>query len=142
MEALKYKIKISLLWILFAVSTSAAMIIWLIEPGIIEQIMTTGEMVTEKLTEENIVFFALWWLIPLSMAFLTQILKYSLNRWVNLIIGIVFALFTIYNFISHLIKGWFTVANLLILIFLFVVTVLIAWYAWKLPKEKVRVIDE
>ena len=137
MEALKYKIKISLLWILFAVSTSAAMIIWLIEPGIIEQIMTTGEMVTEKLTEENIVFFALWWLIPLSMAFLTQILKYSLNRWVNLIIGIVFALFTIYNFISHLIKGWFTVANLLILIFLFVVTVLIAWYAWKLPKEEV-----
>ena len=137
MEALKYKIKISLLWILFAVSTSAAMIIWLIEPGIIEQIMTTGEMVTEKLTEENIVFFALWWLIPLSMAFLTQILKYSLNRWVNLIIGIVFALFTIYNFISHLIKGWFTVANLLILIFLFVVTALIAWYAWKLPKEEV-----
>lgn len=94
-------------------------------------------MVTEKLSEGNIVFFSLWWLIPLSMAFLTQILEYSSNRWVNLILGIFFAIFTIYSFISHLIKGWFTVANLLILIFLFVVSALIAWYAWNLPKEEV-----
>ncbi len=137
MEALKYKIKISILWILFAVSTSAAMIIWFIEPGILEQIMTTQEMLTEKLSAGNIVSFALWWLVPLSVAFLTQVLKYSLKRWVNLILGIVFTLFTIYYFISHLIEGWFTIANLLILIFMFIVPVLIAWYAWKLPKEEV-----
>jgi hypothetical protein len=135
MEALKCKIKISILWISFAISTSAAMIIWFIEPGILEQIMTTGQMLSEKLSAENIVFFVLWWIVPLSMAFLTQILKYSLNRWANLILGTTFALFTVYYFISHLITGWFTVANLLILIFLFVVTVLIAWYAWKLPEE-------
>lgn len=137
MEALKYKMKISVLWILFAVSTSAAMIIWFIEPGIIEQIMTKREMITEKLSEGNIVFFALYWLIPLSMAFLTQILKYSLNHWLNFVLGIIFALFTIYYFISHLIKGWFTVANFLILIFSFLVTVLIALYAWNLPKEEI-----
>ena len=137
MESLKCKIKISILWISFAVFTSAAMILWFIEPGILEQIMTTGEMLSEKLSAGNIIFFALWWIIPLSMAFLTQILNYSLNRWVNLILGILFALFTIYYFINHLIQGWFTVANLLILFFLFVVTVLIAWYAWKLLKEEV-----
>ena len=137
MEALKCKIKISILWISFAISTSAALIIWLIEPGILEQIMTAKEMLSEKLSAGNIVFFALWWLIPLSMAFLTQILKHSLNRWANLIVGIIFALFTVFYFISHLIKGWFTVANLLILIFLFVVSILIAWYGWKLPKEEV-----
>ena len=67
------------------------------------------------------------------MAFLTQIFEQSLNRWANLILGILFALFTIYYFINHLIKGWFTVANLLILIFLFVVAVLIAWYGWNPP---------
>jgi hypothetical protein len=137
MEALKCKIKISILWISFAVSTSAAMIIWFIEPGILEQIMTTGEMLSEKLSAGNIIFFALWWVIPLSMAFLTQILRHSTNRWANLILGITFALFTIYYFISHLITGWFTVANLLILVFLFVVAVLIAWYGWKLPKEEI-----
>ena len=135
MESLTYKIKISVLWISFAVSTSAAMILWFVEPGIIKQIMTTGEMITEKLSEGNLIFFALYWLIPLSMAFLTQILKYSLNRWLNFVLGLVFATFTIYYFISHLIQGWFTVANFLILIFSFVITVLIAWYSWKLPKE-------
>ena len=137
MEALKYKIKISILWISFAVATSAAMIIWFIEPGILEQIMTTGEMLSEKLSAGNIMFFTLWWIVPLSMAFLTQIFEHSLNRWANLILGILFALFTIYYFINHLIKGWFAIANLLILIFLFVVAVLIAWYGWKLPKEEV-----
>ena len=137
MEALKCKIKISVLWISFAVSTSAAMIIWFIEPGILEQIMTTGQMLSEKLSAENIIFFALWWIVPLSMAFLTQIFEQSLNRWANLILGILFASFTIYYFINHLIKGWFTIANLLILIFLFAVSVLIAWYGWKVPKEEV-----
>jgi hypothetical protein len=136
MEALKWKIKISILWISFAVSTSAAMIIWFIEPGILEQIMTTGQMLSEKLSAENIIFFALWWVVPLGMAFLTQILKHSLNRWMNLVLGTSFALFTIYYFINHLIKGWFTIANLLILIFLFVVSILIAWYGWNLPKEE------
>ena len=135
MEALKYKIKISVLWISFAVCSSAAMIIWFIEPGILEQIMTTGTIGNEKLTQVTIVSFALWWIIPLSMAFLTQILKWSLNRWLNLIIGLICALGTIFYFISNLVTGWFTVANFLILMFMFVITVLITWHAWKFPKE-------
>ena len=136
MEATKHRMKISVLWLAFAVSTSAAMIIWFVEPGIIEQIMTTGEMITETLSEGNLVFFALYWLIPLSMAFLTQILKYSLNRWLNFVLGIIFAILTIYYFVSHLMSGWFTAANSLILMFSLVITILIAWYAWDLPKEK------
>ena len=42
MESLTYKIKISILWISFAVATSAAMIIWFVEPGILEQIINTN----------------------------------------------------------------------------------------------------
>ena len=100
MEALKCKIKISVLWISFAVATSAAMILWFIEPGILEQIMTTGQMLSEKLSAENIIFFALWWIVPLSMAFLTQILTYSLNCWANFVLGLIFALFIILLIIS------------------------------------------
>jgi hypothetical protein len=137
MESLKYKIKISVLWISFAICASAAMIIWFIEPGILEQIRITGEMVREKLTQGNIIFFALWWLIPLSMALLTQILNYSLNRWVNIVLGIMCALMTIYYMISNLITGWFRIANFLILIFMFTVTALITYYAWILPEEEV-----
>ena len=137
MESLKYKIKISILWISFAICGSAAMIIWFIEPGILDQIMTTGEMVREKLTEGNIVFFALWWLIPLIMAFLSQILNYSLNRWVNIVLGVICALVNIYYMISNIITGWFRMANFLILIFMFIAPVLITYYAWILPKDEV-----
>jgi alpha/beta superfamily hydrolase len=59
---------------------SAATIIWFIEPGILEKIMTTGEMVNGKLTEGTIVFCAFWWLTTLSMAFITQNLNYTLNH--------------------------------------------------------------
>jgi hypothetical protein len=135
MESLNFKLKISILWISFAVCASAAMIIWFIEPGILNQIMTTGEMVNGKLTEGTIVSFALWWLIPLSMAFLTQILKHALNRWLNMILSVLCALVIIFYFISNLIAGWFKVANFLILLFMFVITVLIIGYAWKLPEE-------
>ncbi len=137
MESLKYKIKISILWISFAICGSAAMIIWFIEPGILDQIMTTGEMVRENLTEGNIVFIALWWLIPLIMAFLSQILNYSLNRWVNIVLGVICALVNIYYMISNIITGWFRMANFLILIFMFIAPVLITYYAWILPKDEV-----
>jgi hypothetical protein len=137
MESLKYKIKISILWISCAICGSAVMIVWFIEPGILDQIMTTGEMVREKLTEGNIVFIALWWLIPLIMAFLSQILNYSLNRWVNIVLGVICALANIYYIISNIITGWFRMANFLILIFMFIAPVLITYYAWILPKEEV-----
>jgi 1,4-dihydroxy-2-naphthoate octaprenyltransferase len=137
MESLKYKIKISVLWISFAICASAAMIIWFIEPGILEQIMTTGEMVREKLTQENIIFCSLWWLIPLTMSLLTQILNYLLNRWLNIVLGVICALVSIYYIISNMLTGWFRMANFLILIFMLIATVLITYYAWIVPKEEV-----
>ena len=135
MEALKCKIKISILWITFAVSSSAGLITWFIEPGILEQIMTKGELAGEKLNVMSLVFFLLWWFIPLSMAFLTQVLKYSSNRWANLIVGIIFGLLTTYYFINLIINGWFLIPNLLILIFEFVVIALILKYTWRLHEE-------
>ncbi len=148
MEALKYKIKISVLWIFFAVSTSGATICLFMEPGFIEKLMAgvfrcqTHSIICtsvfgEKLSEGLIVLFALCWLIPLIMSFLTHILKYSLNRWVNLILGIFFALLCIDGIISHLRMEWFPFSHLLFLISMFFIPLLIAWYAWKLPKEEV-----
>lgn len=137
METLKYKIRISILWISFAVCSSAAMIIWFIEPGILEQIMMKGQMVRENLSTVNIIFFALWWLIPLTMVFLTQILNYTLNRWLNTFLGIICSLVTIIYIISNILTGWFRIANFLILMFMFIAAVLITYYAWTLPKEEV-----
>jgi hypothetical protein len=135
-EALQYKIRISILWISFAICSSAGMILWFIEPGILKQIMTTGEMAGGKLTEGTIISFTLWWLIPLIMSFLTQTLNYLLNRWINIFLGIICALAIAFYLIRLLTSEWFNVANFLILIFIFVVSVLIALHAWKLPREE------
>ena len=148
MEALKCKIKISVLWIFVAVSTSGATICLLMEQGFIEKLMTgvflcqthsiiCTSLFGERLSEGLIVLFALWWLIPLIMSFLTHILKYSLNRWVNIVLGLFFALLAIDGIVSHLLMGWFPFSHFLFLVFMFAVPILIAWYAWKLPKEEV-----
>ena len=148
MEALKCKIKISVLWIFFAVSTSGATICLFMEQGFIEKLMIgvflcqthsiiCTSLFGERLSEGLIVLFALWWLIPLIMSFLTQVLKYSANRWVNLILGIFFALLAVDGIISHLLMRWFPFSHLLFLISMFLVPILIARYAWKLPKEEV-----
>ena len=148
MKALKCKIKISVLWTFFSVSMSGATLCLLMEPGFIEKLMagvfrcqTHSIMCTlvfgEKLSEGLIALFALSWFIPLIMSFLTHILRYSLNRWSNLILGIFFALLMIDGIISHLRMEWFPFSHLLFLIVMFIVPVLIAWYAWKLPTEEV-----
>jgi len=139
MEFLQYKIRISILWISFAVCSSAAMIIWFIEPGILNQIMTTRMMANGKLNQGTIISFAFWWIIPLSMAYMTHVLNYSLTRWLNIILGLVCSILILFYFFSNLIAGWFEVANCLILIFMFIITVLIAWHAWKSPKEDIRI---
>lgn len=135
MKALKHKIKISILWMIFAVSASAAMITWFIEPGVMEQIIQKGELAGEKLNIMTLVFFSFWWLIPLSMAFLTQVLKYSPNRRANLIVGLIFTLLTAYYLINLIISGWFLIPNLLILVFELIVTILIIKYTLELPEE-------
>ena len=135
MDAMRSKTLISLLWISLAVSTSAAMIIWFVEPGIIQQITTENTMVTEQLSEKNKVIFAAWWIIPLSMAFLTNCLPHTANRLLNLTFGVFFAIATVFHFVQHFMSGWFTYANLLILFFITVASILIAWYAWRLPED-------
>lgn len=148
MDALKSKIKISILWIFFAVATSGATICLYMEPGFLWELMdgvfrcqTHSILINlffgEKLSEGLMILLALWWLIPLTMSFLTQVLKYSLNRWSNFILGIFFGFLGIDSIVSHLRSGWFPTQHLLFLISLIIVPILIAWYAWNLPKDEV-----
>ncbi len=139
MDGTKSKFLISILWVSFAVSTSAAMIIWFIEPGIIDQITTKNTMLTEELNELNKLFFAAWWILPLEhRLFLTHTVKYPLNKHANSILGIICAFSTVFYFFHHRANGWFTYANLLILVFMFCISTLITWYAWNLPRDDVR----
>ena len=126
-----WKIKISVLWLFSAVAFLAHQILALMEPGVIAGIMA-GEVEGMKIGHELILLFAILFLVPLIMAFLSLTLKDSINRWANIIVGAVFAAL----FIGVIV----TVAKLsgeMLMTFSTVVALsLIVWYAWK-SKQKV-----
>jgi len=135
MEVLAWKVRISVLWLFCAVAMSASMVLSLMEPGVIEGVMA-GEMDAWQISAGLLLFVSLFWLIPLVMAFLSLTLKDAANRWANIILGIVFAVFTIVNVIAHTMKGQPPVGHLLIVLSMIVVPALIAWHAWKWPTQE------
>jgi len=127
-----WKIKIAVLWIFLAVGFSALAIMSLMTPGAIEQIIA-GEMEGMPITEGLLFFLAIFWLIPLTMAFLSLVLRDSANRWANIIVGIVWVALGILDVGDTLNRGWLTLA--FVSFSKTVAAVLIVWYAWK-SKQK------
>jgi hypothetical protein len=128
MERLTWKIRISVLWLFMAVAMSAHSILAFMDPAAMEEL---GEM---QMSAGMFVFMALFWLIPLIMAFLSLTLKDSANRWANIVLGIVFTLLNIWHLVEHLTTA-LAVHQILIIASTVVVTALIAWYAWKWPRQ-------
>ena len=130
-----YKIKLAVLWLFFAVSTSAGMVLIFMMPGYIGEIMG-GELEGVPISEGYLLVLAVTWLIPLTMAFLSLTLKDSINRWANLIVGMALtALQILSSVFKLLIRGQLALG--LIEVSRTVVAALIAWYAWKWPKQQI-----
>jgi len=141
MEVLRWKIRISVLWILLAVGTSASMILLFMEPGVIQELLA-GNIEWAQISEGLLVFFAFFWLVPFIMAVLSLILRASPNRRANFVLGIVFVLLYVVDIIQHSIQGALHVAYLLMLVSGIVVAAFIVWFAWRLPKQETLVADE
>ncbi len=133
MEILRWKTRIAVLWVFMAVAMSVHSIMSFMEPDMIEELMS-GVVEGVAMTPGMLIFMALFWLIPLWLAFISMTLKGSSNRWVNFVLGIVFTLLNIGHFIEHLAEP--SVVQILIIGSTVVVTALIAWYAWAWPKEE------
>lgn len=136
MEILTLKVRIAVLWLVSAVMLSATMLLALMGPGTIEQIMT-GEVEGVQLTTAMLVFMALLWLIPLAMAFFSVTLRDSANRWTNVVLGLLFAVWNTLHVGSHIVQGQLPFQQLLLHVAAIVVPVLIVWYAWRWPKPAV-----
>jgi Family of unknown function (DUF6326) len=126
-----WKIKISVLWLFSAVAFLAHQILALMEPGVIGRIMD-GEVEGMKIGTELILLFAILFLVPLIMAFLSLTLKDSINRWANIIVGAVFAAL----FIGVIARVAKLSGETLMTFSTVVALLLIVWYAWK-SKQKV-----
>jgi len=120
-------IRISALWIFFAVANSAHYVMLFFEPDVLQKAVAGASArlaIVEAFTN---------WLIPLTMAFLSVTLGDLANRYLNMVLGVLFTLLGIIHIavcpIVHISKKP-AVHQVLICISTVVVTALIFWYAW------------
>ena len=109
------------------------LILMLVEPGVLEQFLLSGEIGGEKIGPEMLLLFATIVLVPLTMAFLSLTLKNSANRWASIIVGIVFVVIQVVALSETAAQpsAWMILMELSKL----VAPALIVWYAWKSKQE-------
>lgn len=141
MNTLRWKIRIVVLWLIAAEAYTAHMIMVTIDPVSMKKMLEWGSTIPA----EGWLFGAIYWLIPLWMAFVTMTVKASFNRWANFVLGIIGTLLGIYHFFMCGVPLSFvppgpvagpTVHHILLLATALVATALITWYSWKWPKQE------
>jgi len=130
-----WKIKIAALWFFFTVGWLILFVLTFTAPGMIDEIRA-GEMLGEPITGESLLGNAISLLVPLVMAVLSLTLTDKINRWANIIVGILFTVLSIYSLLAAFgldLSIW--AFGLLMNIPLLVAPALIVWFAWK-SKQK------
>ena len=125
-----WRVRIAVLWIVVAVSMSAVMLLTVVEPGVIAAAMAGKTPEGTDFTPAITVLFALCWLVPLAMAVLTVTLRAGINRPVNLVMGLVAAVWWLLEFT----EGEGFRAALLMATAASIAGLLIAWHAWRWPR--------
>jgi hypothetical protein len=128
-----WKIKISVLWLIYVMALSAYMTVEILMPGVLADIVNEGMMSGLALTPEVLLLMAVLLLVPLVMSFMGLILKDSMNRWLNIIVGAVFFVLELLELTD--LAATPSAALALIWVWKTVVPLLIIWYAWK-SKQK------
>jgi len=126
------KIKLSALWAAVMFLYVYADIKAFFRPGIIEGLMA-GKAGDFQITQGFLLVSAIIMTIPSVMIFLSLSLKAKANRWANIILGIVYTGIIL----GTLLMGGAWAYYILYGTVEIVLTGLIAWYAWKWPKQEV-----
>jgi preprotein translocase subunit Sec61beta len=130
-----WRIKISVLWLFYTIAFLTVMSLGSLEAGVLQHFLSTGEIGGMKITPELMFIFAILILVPLIMAFLSLSLKDAVNRWANIIVGIVYTAFQILA-LAETVTAPTPYAYAILLEFTkVVVPALVVWYAWK-SKQK------
>ena len=139
MQTLLFKTRIAVLWIIAAVVMSAHMILITLDPAVMKKV--AGWAATAGQGEW--LFLALFWLVPLWMAFLAVTLRGSINRWVNCAAALICTIFGVWHFFIcgvPLLKGSPFAEpaphHVLLVGSTVVAPLLIAWHAWKWPRAE------
>jgi hypothetical protein len=90
-----------------------------------------GEMEGKKMSQKMSLGMAMLMLIPIVMLFLSLTLPYNMNRWVNIILAIFFFGFNLIGLPTYA-----SAYDQFLIIIGLILNVLIAWHAWKWPKQE------
>jgi hypothetical protein len=129
-----WKIKIAVLWLIYAAVGLGTGFYMLWEQGVIEQLIA-GEIAGTEITPEMMIINAVMLLVPLVMAFLSVTLKDSINRWANIIVGIFSIGLLLVMSIAEAPTRTPAAYAMLLMLSMLATAVLIVWYAWK-SKQK------
>ena len=123
-----WKTKLSVLWLMSAVSMVVTLLLALFESGDLTHIVPSFAVDTWSL-----LLFTVWILVPLVMAFLSLSLNDKANRWLNIVVGAFYSVGAIVVLVTSLMDNPSVLAILTAFGSLF--SALIVWYAWK-SKQK------
>ena len=124
------KMKLSALWIALMLVYIYADIFSLFRPGQIEQ-MIAGRMGPFPVSQGSLLTASILMIIPAVMVFLSLTLKPEVNRWANIILGVLYTMVNINNLIGETWIYYLSSGVIEILC-----TLVIIWYAWKWPNPE------
>ena len=120
------KMKLSALWAALMFIYIYADILQKFMPGRIEKAME-GFMGPFPVTQGSLLSASILMMIPAVMVFLSLTLKAKVNRWVNIILGVLFTFVNISNLIGE--TSWIFYMSFVVVEI--TLTLLIVGYAWK-----------
>lgn len=121
------KVKLSILWIFVLFNYLYADVLTLMDPELFKQFIT-GNVGGIHFTQGFLLGAAILMEIPIAMVLLSRVLKHRVNRWANIIAGI---LMTVVQFSSLFFGSPPTMYYIFFSIIEIACTALIVWYAWK-----------
>jgi hypothetical protein len=122
------KIKLSILWATVMFIYIYVDIFRFFQPGEIENILA-GKVWVFEITQTWALLSMIMMTIPSLMVFLSLTLKPKANRWINIIVGILYIVVALGNVIGET-WAYYIFGGIVEVVLL----LLIVWYAWKWPK--------
>ena len=134
MEALALKTRLAVLWLFVAVTMSANTLLYLIVPGVIDEIRAGTVVGMQAGAGLLLTMAVMYFWVPLVMAVVSLTLRDKLNRWASVSLGAFYVAFLSFELFMNIT----TVAYPYVILMdssAIGVAALIAYYAWKWKLE-------
>lgn len=123
------KVMLSTLWVFVTLNYLYCDILALMSPETLNSLITTGGVGGIDMNETTLMGAAVLLEIPISLVLLSRVLRYRLNRWMNVIGGSVMTLVMVGTLLmgASYVYAFFATIEI-------AATLFIVWFAWTWPR--------